>query len=124
MSLVLPYPSCPKDASPQQRTVPVESSAQVWRPPTAIWVAVIPAPRSTSPTAEGDSSSPMLFVLPYPSCPECARPQQRTVPVDSSAQVWDAAVAIWGAVLPAPRSTSATTEGGSSSPMSLVLPYP
>ena len=53
--------------SPQHRTAPVSSTAQVWAPPALIWTTV--PPTLTSPAALGASLSPMFWLLAYPSWP-------------------------------------------------------
>src|SRR5690606_16353797 len=58
----LPSPSWLKLFCPQQITSKLLSSAQVWLPPAASWIAS--PPRLTTPAVSGSSSSPMLSVLP------------------------------------------------------------
>ena len=64
MSFVAPYPSSPSAPKPQQRTLPLSSSAQVNATPAVIATAFRPAPRSTGPTEAGVSSSPIVVVFP------------------------------------------------------------
>ena len=57
--VVVLLPSCPKRLSPQQRTWPPVTMAQVWRTPAAIWVA----PESPVTATVVDE----LVVVPLPS---------------------------------------------------------
>src|SRR5262249_20963749 len=72
-----PSPSWPAPLSPQHRTVPSMSSAQVKNDPAASATAPL-----TPLTATGVSVG---VVLPSPSCPEKLKPQHRTLP---SSLIW------------------------------------
>src|SRR6185503_5298266 len=118
--IVLPYPSCPLKLAPQQRTFPLSSSEHVCEPPAATCTTV--PPTETSPALAGVSLSPMRIVFAYPSRPSFPLPQQRTLPVVSSAQVCVSFAVI--CTTGPPTGTSPMLAGLSSSPMFLVLPYP
>src|SRR5258706_14338528 len=77
-SVVELSPSCPRALSPQQRTVPLARTAQLWRPLTDSATA------SESPdTATGTRRS---VVELSPSCPCKLLPQQTTAPFACNAQ--------------------------------------
>lgn len=67
MTSVEALPSCPWNPSPQQRTLPVSSKAQVWLRTAANWRAC--PPTLTSPADAGVSLSPMVWIEPLPSWP-------------------------------------------------------
>src|SRR5688572_24984660 len=80
--------------------------AQLWFP-AVIALAVRPAPRSTGGLDPGVSLSPIpRSRVPLPTRPPgFCRPQQRTFPSSSTAQVWKSPALIAVAVRPEPRST-------------------
>src|SRR5690606_33773453 len=67
-SMVVPSPSCPSLFSPQQYGVP-SASTQVWSPPAATAVTVLPA--RTASTAMGRVR---FVVVPSPSLPDVFSP--------------------------------------------------
>jgi hypothetical protein len=79
LSKELALPNCPLEPSPQQRTLPVAKSAQLWEYPAATLVAPI-NPITRTGTA-------LSKVSPVPSCPDVFAPQHCTTPVSSTAQV-------------------------------------
>src|SRR3954467_1294328 len=106
---VVPLPSCPSRFSPQQRIVPVESSAQVCPEPAA---------RPTAPvspfTATGVSAK--VPKLPSPRCPDSPKPQHFAVPFDSSAHA-NSSPAVTRVAVEMPLT-------GTSTDQSLQLPSP
>jgi len=77
--LVVPFPSCPNWFCPQQWTVPLPRSAQVWSHPAL--TATAPAMPATC------TGVAAVVVVPLPSCPDSLSPQHRTVPSLSTAHV-------------------------------------
>jgi hypothetical protein len=91
--VVVPLPSSPLVLSPQQRTMPSASLAQVWSHSALTAVALV-----MSVTGTGTYEN---LVVPSPSCPSPLFPQQRMVPPRSRAQEWLApAVTATAVVMP------------------------
>ena len=90
MELVLPTPSCPDELRPQHFTVLVPVTTQVCDPPAATARAWVEVPILTVDVEDATSlsTSPMVLVLPRPSCPDVLRPQHFTTEVTEVAQVW------------------------------------
>ena len=79
-SAVPPLPSWPCELSPQQRAVPLLSTAHVWNDPAPMDTALeIPLTRVGERRPWNE---------PWPSCPCVPEPQQRIVPPEMRAQVW------------------------------------
>ena len=94
MLAVLSVPSLPCDPLPQQASspFPVHGSfrtAHVISSPALICVAILPSGKSTKERLPFISppSSPMVSVLPIPSCPYVLSPQQAISPSSQSTQV-------------------------------------
>ena len=77
--MVDPFPSWPKAFSPQQRTLPSATVAQVWSPPAATEVAVViedeAAVTGTVETVISTSGLSDMSVQETPSCPPVLSPQ-------------------------------------------------
>src|SRR4051794_12930868 len=84
---VMAFPGCPTLSRPQHLPSPSLSSAQAWLAPSAIVVAVRPAPKLTFARLLGmvAVSPPLLLMSGYPSCPLLLLPQQRSPPATSFA---------------------------------------
>ena len=87
LSVVVPFPSCPKLLSPQHLTAPPLVSAQLWTPPAAIAVTPLCSP-------ETSTGVELSVVVPFPSCPKALKPQHLTAPPLVSAQLWTPPAAI------------------------------
>ena len=91
-SSLVPSPSWPLPLTPQHRTLPLASSAQVLKPSAAM--AVTSKRGSGAPAALSPMATPTGFtekvpapLAPFPSCPNSFCPQQRIVPSANSTQV-------------------------------------
>ena len=90
ISVVESNPSCPLSLPPQQDTLPLSQTAQVWSQPNAILSTVLPVGALVTskfvPTSPDES--PLLSVSPRPSCPLLLSPQQIRSLLSMTAQVW------------------------------------
>lgn len=120
MVVVWPSPSWPSPLSPQQRSDPSVSTAQVWTCPHDTEDA---EPfKDTAGTLDGNSSSPTSSVCPSPSCPLSFQPQHRSVPSNSTTHVCAQPPATDTTGLS--NATAGTAAGSSSSPIDCVFPRP
>src|SRR5450631_1759606 len=84
-AVVLPSPSWPTLLYPQHSTLPPETRAQAWAPPTVIAVAVVIPETITGVVMH---RHPVVIVVPLPSWPSLSDPQHITVPPESRPQTW------------------------------------
>ena len=87
------------------------AARSVWQAPAVIAVAGDRPPRFDGSARPGSSPSPIEAVAPLPSWPNSPRPQQRTVPLSSTAHVWLPPAVIAVAVRPGPMSTGPSALG-------------
>jgi hypothetical protein len=82
---VFPYPNCPSAPNPQQLKLKLSAiNAHVCEVPHAIRRA---GGKSINPAVEGTVLSPIVMLLPYPSCPTRLLPQQTMLPFVPTTQV-------------------------------------
>src|SRR5579862_1067624 len=80
LSVVVPFPSCPKALKPQQYALPLVVSPQALSSPLALSASNASPPDTATGVVAG-------VVVPFPNSPSALFPQQYATPLDAIAHV-------------------------------------